>query len=322
MGYQALVGMIAALALASGANAQSWQLAGGGKSARIQTGGPISGAAFTCDGPLPILAVRLPKPAPRNPTMVAVAAGTVAFSHQLMRVPNADTWIARIPANDLDRLFGVTAATVMISIPGIGSASLPTAGLKQAGPSALAPCHRGKGAPVPAAAAAPKPAGGGTAGGGGDVQAITQVIKAVYQSFDATPHYTTEFKSIYQQCTGLQDMMTKRGRGDETFGLCLEDAASICQCQDMDEAVIQRTLKVTTATLRPGVMRATATFDLFREANSTRRVHYLMVKTARGWQIDDIGDGERKGLVGGIQEMRATLKMPRWVVPPAARPAA
>lgn len=317
MRYQAVIGIVASLALASAAGAQSWQLAGGGKSARIQMAGVITGAGFTCDGPLPVLVIRLPRPAPRNPTMVAVAAGTVAFSHQLVRVPNSDTWIARIPANDLNRLFGVTAASVMISIPGIGSASLPTTGMKQTGSAAVAPCHRMPGAPTPAAA----PAGGGTGSGGGDSQAITQIIKAAYRSMDPTPHYTTEFKAIYDQCTSLQDAMAKRGRGDETFGMCLEDAGSMCECQDLDETEINRTLKVTTTAVRPGVMRATASFNLFKQPAEKRNIRFLMVKTVRGWQIDDIGDSDRIGLANGIQEMRASLKMPRWVVPPAAKPA-
>jgi hypothetical protein len=298
------------------------------------TGAHIKGIAITCERTVPVIAISLAQGPSVVPVTITNAQGR-SYTIALQRNGASGVWTTKLAdAGTLDALVaGGSSLTVAngprdaITDDGAGEAM-----------RALTQCYT----PRPMIAAAPPPPAGrmappptpGAAGGVNPVfrDAVAKVVRGLYASVAndkaPPPAYTPGYKALRDKCSATQTAYAKRfPKGDGGFGACGEDASPICQCQDMDEAVLMRSLQITVVEVSPGVARAAAKFRLFPNENF-HTVYYRAVRTAAGWQIDDIvapGRGkdislDRSVLVEGINELSPKIGRPRISPPPLTQP--
>ncbi|MDZ4375892.1 MAG: hypothetical protein U1C74_31300, partial [Phenylobacterium sp.] len=188
----------------------------------------------------------------------------------------------------------------------------------------VAPPLPGSGSPGPGPSGAARP---GVAG-------ADAPVRALYRDMTATPEamarwFTAGYRALEAECGRAQGLMAKRGLEDDAFGQCGEDASSLCQCQDMDDQVLRRTLALSAVPVSPGVARVEARFRVFADGDPIT-VPFRVVRTAQGWLIDDIShasgepgapSGERALFLQGINTMRKTLRLAPMAAPPLTQPA-
>lgn len=315
----------------SAAQAQSWVAAsqpGGYGVAKIElAGGAVRGMALTCEKGVPILALRLAQAPRRNPAPLTLSGPDARASFQLLRNGNSDIWFTALRDRPVMDLLAGGTGTVAVAIDGSNAASIPLTGSGQAFRAALGACYA---APTQTAARSqPGPANPPAASGPGlstaDAAAISRAVTSVYQSLDndrIKPAYTAHYAALSKRCGDTQTMVSEKLHDDDSFGACGEDASPICQCQDMDSKVILKTLRVTAVPVAPGVARAAARFLLFAPQPGSPAeptiVHWRVVRTAAGWQLDDIEGPDDKGrfssvdravMEEGIAEMRKRHKL-------------
>ncbi|ODT88091.1 hypothetical protein [Phenylobacterium sp. SCN 70-31] len=327
----ALLALIGGLVLATGAMAQVWEAGvqpGGYGVARITGPGPATGLALTCEGDAPVLALSLARPAPRNPAPFAFAIGGRTAQGVLTRNGATNVWAMHLRQDRalVDLLTQGDSVTVTVAGAPYGALSLQ--GARPALQRALSRCYTPPAIQAVATPPVAPMAGAPTAGADAPVRGLYRDITGGAQ--DAGRWFTPGYRALESECSRTQELMARRGRDDETFGQCGEDASSLCQCQDMDEQVLRRTLAVSVAPVSAGVARVSARFRVFSSGDPID-VRFRVVRTAQGWLIDDIlydgpfeqGDpkSERELFLNGINDMRKSLRMSPISAPPLAQPA-
>ena len=171
-----------------------------------------------------------------------------------------------------------------------------------------------------------------------DTVAVEKAVRLIYQAEAGTKGrtlpYTSGYLALQKRCSAAQTAFDRKFGRDEGFGMCGEDGSPVCDCQDLEEATMLRTLKLEVVETVPGVAQVTARFLLFKQdandASAQRAVQWRMVRTTAGWQADDIVGADDAGkptlsrravLETGIADMRKRLKLAQVAVAPLTQPA-
>lgn len=284
-----------------------------GTAARIQVpGASLRGVAVTCDRGRPLMAVRLATPSTARAARGRLIIGAAVHEMVLARVGTSETWA--IPITD-PILLGQMAAgrTALLQVAGMPPFSFPLAGADAAFAEALASCYKPSAAMAAQASVPSARAGGGLVAA--DIASIDKVVRRAYAYSEAGPSVMTRrANAIAAECEALQPRYDRKRGEHRSFGLCSEDADALCECQDMDEVVVKKTLQVTAAAVAPDRARATARFALFEGEQPTRSVTLELTNTASGWLIDRVGS-QQATQIDGINHMRKALGLGVWAPP-------
>ncbi|UZK66958.1 hypothetical protein [Sphingomonas sp. M1-B02] len=281
--------------------------------ARVQVPGTsLRGVAVTCDRGRPLMAVRLATKATARAARGRLIVGAAIHEVGLARIGTSETWM--IPITDPALLGRMAAGGVAsLHVTGMPPAGFPLAGADAAFAAALASCYKPSAATALPSSAPTARATGGLAAT--DLAAIETVVRRAYAYEETGPSLMTpRADAIAAECAALQTRYDRKLGESESFGLCSEDAGALCGCQDMDEAVLKRTLRVTAAEIAPGRARAIARFALFTGEPATRSVTLELVKAPTGWKIDRVGS-EQATQLDGIIKMRKALGLAAWTPP-------
>lgn len=155
-------------------------------------------------------------------------------------------------------------------------------------------------------------------------------VRQLYRAFtaseapDVSPWFTPGYNALKAACATAQARIEARFGEGESFGACGEEASSLCECQDLDERLLDRTLVVSTRVVASGVAIAQARFRLFAD-DPGHTIHLRVVETAKGWLVDDVVDADRRSVdraayLKGINQMRRRLRQPPIPAPPLTVP--
>lgn len=166
-----------------------------------------------------------------------------------------------------------------------------------------------------------------------DAKALQTIVKRTYNYNDTS--YDSEYEppdapslaAIRKECATLAKALDARDGDDASYGYCLNDYDRFCQCQDMQPAVLRRTLAITLTRRTPRVIDAEAKFRLFEEGDpAPMRLIFRFVKTPKGWAVADtiredyetgrLESAEREPLLLSIADLRKELKRPPYKAPP------
>ena len=137
---------------------------------------------------------------------------------------------------------------------------------------------------------------------------------------------TPGLRTIETQCRAMQGRVEKRDGTDAIYSACANDYNVLCQCQDMGATDWSRIgIAITHPT--PGRLDAAVRFPPVdgKAAASGPAIVWRFVRRGAGWVVSDFHEREMAGdgiepsyrtrLVQSIQEMRATLGLPKWKAP-------